>query len=220
MVRNKEKYELATQYRKRGFSYTEIASMVGVSKSTVSAWFSSEAFSKKVTQENSARAARESTVRLKLINKARHKERQKSYEIALKTAVTEYKHYKKDPLFIAGLMLYVGEGDIAHQRLIRIASSNMEVHRIFIAFAKRYLGLDKEKVHFWLLLYPYLSEQVCVKEWSKALKLKPEQFYKNQFIESRSTKPTLRYGVGNTIIGGTILKQKLMKWVELALKEL
>ena len=117
-------------------------------------------------------------------------------------------------------MLYVGEGDNSAGRLIRIANSKMEVHSIFIAFAKDFLGVPREKFRFWVLLYPDLNPEKCSRAWSKATGIPLSQFHKYQVIQGKSMKRTLHHGVGNTIIGGTVLKKKLMKWIELALKEL
>lgn len=220
MIRLEEKYEQAVQFRKRGFTYSEISKIVGVSKSTVSNWLAKKMFSKKVKEDNLKRAAKDNVKRIGLINKARKAERASRYAEAVHSAETEYKHYKKDQLFIAGLMIYVGEGDKTTKHLIRISNVDMEIHRIFISFAKAYLGVPQEKFRFWLLLYPDMSEKVCVKLWSKKLGLTKENFHKNQVLGVRDLKHTLQHEVGNTIIGGTILKLKLNKWIDLALKEL
>ncbi|MCA9360950.1 helix-turn-helix domain-containing protein [Candidatus Kaiserbacteria bacterium] len=220
MVRDEKKLEMATYYRKRGFSYSEIAKIVGVSKGTVSAWLSKKSFSKKIKTENIARSAKDSATRLRLINSARYKERSKLYAQTIKDAKTQFKLYKKDPLFIAGLMLYRSVGASKDERLIRVTNSELDIHRIFIKFSKTYLGVEKDQIKFWLLLYPDLVEKSCVNYWSKGLKLKSAQWYKNQVVSGRSKKQTLLYGVGNTIIGGTVLRLRLITWVELALKEL
>lgn len=220
MIRLEKKYQQAVQFRKRGFTYSEIAKIVDVSVSTVSVWLSGQSFSKKIKEENIRRAILGNKKRISLINKARKAERSSLYREAIHSAETEYKHYKKDSLFIAGLMLYVGEGDKVIPHLCRITNSDIEVHRIFIAFAEAYLGVPKEKIRFWILLYPNLSEEICVKKWSKKLALAKENFHKNQVVQSRGKNRTLQHGVGNTIIGGTVLKLKLMRWIELALAEL
>lgn len=220
MIRLRAQYEQAIQLRKRGFTYDEIAKIVDVSKSTVSNWLSHQKWSKNVRADNAKRAARENGKRIRLLNKARGNQYKKLYAEAERSAITEFKHYKKDALFMAGLMLYVGEGDTVDEGLIRIASTRKDVHRIFITFATEYLGVERGNIRFWLLLYPDLDERVCVTAWSKDLKLSKEQFYKNQVIQGKGKKRTLHDGVGNTIIGSTVLKRKLMKWVELALKEL
>lgn len=220
MVRNKEKYEQALQFRKRGFTLEEIAKICEVSKSTVSKWLKNKDFSESVTKQNKRRAGQENAKRLKLINKARGGEREKKYREVEKTAETEYKHYKNNPLFIAGLMLYIGEGDHKHRRLIRIASAKSDVHRLFIRFAKEFLGIENINIKFWILLYPDLNEEACMKKWKKITGLPYTQFYKNQVIQSKYKKRTLHFGVGNTIIGSTVLKHKLNRWIELVLKDL
>lgn len=220
MVRNQEKYEQAVQLRKRGFTLAEIAKYCDISKSTASKWLQNKAFSTQVTKQNKKRAGTENAKRLKLINKARSSERTKRYQEAVKDADTQFKHYQNDPLFVAGIMLYMAEGDQKHHRLIRIANARIDVHKIFIRFALEYLGVAEQQIHFWLLLYPDLSEEVCMKKWSKAVGLPYSQFYKNQVIQGRSKKRTLHYGVGNTIIGSTVLKQKLNRWIELTAKKL
>lgn len=215
-----EAYEQALIFRRRGFTYSEIAKICGVSVSTLSVWLKNESFSKQIALDNTKKAVAANTKRLALINKARNAERKKLYAEAIKTAETEFKHYKKDPLFVAGLMLYVGEGDNQHLRLIRIANARPEVHRIFQQFCYTYLGITKKELHFWLLLYPDHQEIKAMKYWCKKIGLSPAQFYKNQVIQGRSTRRTLQFGVGNTIIGSTVLKHKLKRWIELVLKEL
>lgn len=220
MIRLEEKYDQALQFRKRGFTYSEIAKIVGVSKSTVSNWLAKKPFSKKVREENAQRAARENVKRMKLLNKARAKERSVRYAEAVRSAEIEFRHYKKNPLFVAGLMIYMSEGDNTHQRPIRLTSAQFDMHRIFLKFAKEYLGVPEDRIHFWILLYPNLNEIACMRFWMKGLKLKKEQWYKNHVIEGRNKKRILHNGVGNTIIGSTVLKAKLDRWIELALKEL
>ncbi len=208
------------ELRRRGLTYTEIAKYTGVSVSTVSAWLADKPWSVKVKEENQKRAARDNSKRISLLNKARGNQYKKMYAEAERLAVLEYKHYKHNPLFIAGLMLYVGEGDNTDNHVIRIANSRMDVHRIFIKFSTEYLGVPHEKIRFWLLLYPDLDEIKCIKAWSRKLGLSVGHFHKNQVIEGRSKKRTLHFGVGNTIIGGTAMKKKLLKWIEIASKDL
>ena len=220
MIRKTAQYAEAVHLRKRGFTYSEIAKIVDVSVSTISQWLSRETWSQSVAKENIERASRENSKRISLLNKARSNQYKKLYIETERSAVTEFKHYRNTPLFIAGLMLYVSEGDNTHSGLIRIANAKPDIHRIFIKFAHEYLGVSREKVRFWTLLYPDLDPQKCSTFWSKTLKIPISQFHKYQVIEGRSTKRILHFGVGNTIIGSTVLKRKLMKWIELALKEL
>ena len=219
MVHNTEKLELATYYRERGFSYSEIAKIVGVSKATLSNWFADAEFSKRVTQDNVKKAAQHNQKRIQLLNKAKQSERTKQYREVARTAAVEYKNYRSQPLFIAGVMLYAAQGDTDSAQ-IRLSTTDMISQRIFVNFAARYLGVERKQVHFWLLLYPDHDVDACVNAWAKTLRLSPAQFYKTQVIQSRSGKETLHFGVGNTIISSALLRKKLDTWIELANKEL
>lgn len=215
-----EAYEQAVVFRKRGFTYSEIAKICNVSVGTVSNWFKAEPFSQAIAHDNARKATIENTKRLALVNKARNTERKQQYVEIIRLAEIEYKNYRTSPLFIAGLMLYVGEGDTSDSGLIRMTSSHADTHSIFIRFLTTYLGVEKPLIHFWLLLYPDLNEVACMKHWTKKTGLSVGQFYKNQVVQSRSTKRTLHFGVGNTIIGSTLLKKKLLRWIDLSTKEL
>lgn len=219
MVRNEEKYQQAVEFRKRGFTYYEIAKIVGVSKSTVSEWLSRKKFSKQVKKDNKARANRDNRKRMALLNKARNTERDARYTEAVRSAEVEYKHYKHNSLFIAGLMLYLGHGATSPLSPVRLTTNNPKVHRIFISFIKEYTGVEDRQVHFWLLLYSGMKEEQEQKWWSRKTGLSVSRFGRTQFIRQKQTK-TLQHGTGNTIIGSTVLKRKLSRWIELALADL
>lgn len=216
----KEAYKQAYLYRERGFTYAEIAKLCGVSRSTLSNWFAKEPFSKRVAADNIKKAVTENTKRLTSINKARTSERKKQYQAAIAAATVEYRHYRQDPLFMAGLMLYVSAGDSQDATKIRFASSRADLHKILHNFLRVYMGTEASQIKFWLLLYPDLDKSVCRTHWQKKLKLSPTQFYKAQVINGKSSKRTLQYGVGNTIISSTLQKHTLNRWIELAQKEL
>jgi predicted transcriptional regulator len=220
MVRNPEKFEQALAFRKRGFTLQEIAKICDVSKSTVSKWLKNNAISSDITKQNKRRAGQENAKRLKLMSKTRSTERLNQYKQIERSAETEFKHYKKDPLFIAGLMLYAAAGDATTDAVIRLSSARMSLHKTFVAFATSYLGVEKKKIKFWLLLYPTHNEEVCMKKWHKVISIPYSQSYKNHIIQGKSNKPTLHHGVGNTIIGSTVLKHKLNHWLKLVEKEL
>lgn len=220
MVRNDKKFEQALQFRTRGFTLDEIAKICDVSKSTISKWLKNNVVSESVTKQNKTRAGQENAKRLKLMSKTRNNERARRYKEAIRSAETEYMHYKNNPLFVAGIMLYLAEGDLKNEHQIRLSGTNEKSHRIFIKFAMEYLGIDKKQMHFWILLYTGQSEEVCMKRWKAATTLPYSQFYKNQYITTKKTKQTLHNGVGNTIIGNTVLKHKLSRWIDLVLKDL
>ena len=219
MVRNEQNYDQAVQLRERGFTLQEIAKVCDVSKSTISKWLQNNAISANVTKQNKRRAGQENAKRLRLINKARSTQRTAHYRDLERSAVTEFKHYKADPLFVAGLMLYVGHGDMSSEATLRLTGTRIETHTIFLQFMYEYLGVESTNVRMQLVLYPTHKESVCMKRWSKALTLPYSQFHRTQVLTSTQSK-SLHFGVGNTIIGSTGLKRKLMIWIDLIQKDL
>ncbi len=218
MVRNTEKYEQAVRLRKRGFTLDEIARYCEIAKSTASKWLKNKDFSESATKLNNQRAGQENAKRLRLIAKARGTERKLRQKDVETSAVVEFKNYQSNPQFRAGLMAYIAAGDTSQAQKIRLSSSSLFLHRIFVTFAQDFLGVEKSKIHVWLLLYAGVSEEKAMKYWSKHTKIPLGQFYKNQYVQTSVKKP-LRYGVGNTIIGSTYHTQKLRTWVQLAEKQ-
>lgn len=212
-------YQNVLQFRKRGFTYSEISKICGVSRSTVSNWLKSEPFSKVVAEDNAKKAIVQNKQRLVLINKARNTERKRHYSEAVRSAELEYKHYREAPLFIAGLMLYLTQGDLSNERLIRFSSHRADLHHLLIRFVVEYLAIEKTTIRFWILMHKEHSVVKCTKHWSKKIGLSPTGFHKPQYVNSISGKQPLHFGVGNTIIGSTLQKKKLMRWIELLAKE-
>lgn len=218
MVQNIEKYKQALQFRKRGFTYSEIAEICDVSKSTVCNWFSKENFSQQITQENFVRAARDNRARIVLLNKAKTAERTKRYSEAVRSAETEFKHYQSSPLFNAGISIYMTAGDLAQTSPIRLTNNSAVTHAIFIKFVTEFLGVDKRNVKFWLILSGKTKSETAIRYWSQQIKLPIARFGKTQFVNPKTK--SLHKGTGNTIIGNTVLKRKLCRWVELSSKKL
>jgi predicted transcriptional regulator len=220
MVRNVEKLEQALQFRTRGFTLEEIAKICEVSKSTVSKWLKNNAISAEITKQNKRRAGQENAKRLKLMSKTRTRERTLRYKEIELSASTEFKHYKKNPLFIAGVMIYASLGDMTDVRVIRLTTARLLTHKTFVSFAVEYLGVPKNKIKLWLLLYPDHNEETCMRKWHKATTLPYAQFHKNQVIKGSPKHKTLHHGVGNTVIGNTAVKKKLIRWIELLTKDI
>jgi len=216
---NEEAYLEAKRLRIRGFTYAEIAKICNVSRGTVSNWLRHEEFSQRIATENKRRAVAENTKRLASINKARTTERKRQYADVERSAQTEYKHYRHNPLFTAGLALYLAQGDMSDSGTIRLTDSRVELHQLFVRFLVEYMAVEKPLVRFWLLLYPDHDEVVCMKYWCKKAGLSPAQFYKNQYIQSRSQTKSTHHGVGNTVLASVLLKKKLLAWLLLLQKD-
>src|SRR3989344_2769843 len=101
----------AFSLRKQGKTYREIEKILIVSRSTLCDWFKNEDWSKHIKKSNTNKHIKLSKERLKKLHQGRRLMLEKKYKEVESEAEKEFQFFKKDPLFMAGLMLYAGEGD-------------------------------------------------------------------------------------------------------------
>lgn len=206
----------AFNLRKLGKSYNFITKELGISKSTLSYWFQYIDWSKDIRNKNAKEIEKESANRMVFLNKAKKKLSVQKHEKMKKEAVEEFEKYKNDPIFIAGLMLYLGEGDKStNTGHLRMGNIDPMVLKIFIKFLIRFCGIKSEIIKFWLLCYPDHNIENCLNWWSNTIGIKQNQFYKTQVIQGRHKEKKLLYGVGNITITSVFLKTKVLKWIEI-----
>jgi len=211
---------VAFALRKEGKSYRDIQKELGVSRSTLCDWFRNEEWSTHIKKSNVDKNITLSTDRLRLLQEGRNKMLFDKYSKAELEAEREFLVFKKDPLFMAGLMIYAGEGDKRNRNNSRVSNSEFYIHKIFIMFTEKYLGITKGNIKISLILYPDLDAMVCLDKWSSELDIKKSNFYKTQFINGREKTKKLQYGIGISIISTTVVvKKKILKWLELVSSE-
>lgn len=204
------------ELRKEGKSYNSIRKELKVSKSTLSYWFQYLDWSREVKNKNTKEIQKESTSRIILMNEAKRKQSSEKHEEMKKEAKEEFEKYKDSPVFIAGLMLYLGEGDKSIKTgHLRMGNVDSYVLKIFIKFLTMFCDINVEKIRFWLLCYPDHDIEKCLIWWSESIVINRNQFYKTQVIQGRHKEKKLLYGVGNITITSTFLKTKVLKWIEL-----
>jgi predicted transcriptional regulator len=210
-VQNEKNRELATYYRERGFSYSEIANLCGVAKSTVSNWLRDNPVSAGVTEQNTRRAQQENTKRLRLINTVRKREQERAQDTALTQAKNIFSTVSQEPLFIAGAVL----ARSAHQKagVVRFSSTEPEQHELWLRFVQRYSGLALQKPRFQLVVYQNHSLVSCEKWWRRRLSVPKKQWYSTQVLAQGSEKQaSLHFGVGSTIIANASFAVQITYW--------
>ncbi|MBI2045935.1 MAG: hypothetical protein HYT28_00730 [Parcubacteria group bacterium] len=206
--------------RKLGKTYSQISKDIGIPKGTLSCWFSQCSWSQDIKNKNQAKNITISEERLKKLNDGRKFSLITRYKKAEIEATQEWEKYKKDPFFIAGLMLYWGEGDKSlNNHMVRISNADFGILKIFKMFLLKYCSVKEEKIRAWVLFYENLDETLLKERWGKELQLPFKNFYKSQLIHGRHKKRKLLYGVGNLIIGNKFLKVKILKWIDVASQE-
>ena len=210
----------AIQLRKQGKSYKEIAETVGVPKSTLSNWFSGSPWSEKIKKHLSELARIGAKERMTVISHRKRDELRESYRKQSLVAREQFKKFIKERLFIAGLMIYWGEGDNKLENgVIRVANSDPLMVRLFYKFLKTYLPEVVQKAKMYLVLYPDLDDMSCRRHWSEKVGLPLDKFIKSSFIKGQHPTKRLAYGIGTITIRNRLYKEQMMTWVGLAKQE-
>src|SRR3989338_7827862 len=107
MRKDKEK---ATELRRAGKSYKEISRTLGIPTATLCGWFKDLNWSIEIRNRLGTKASFSYPEKLALMVAATRKKFALLHEEYRQEAIEEFKTKKNDPLFIAGVMLYWGEG--------------------------------------------------------------------------------------------------------------
>ncbi len=212
--------QLAINLRKQGKSYNEIASILNISKSTLSNWFQKTKWSQEVKKNLSALARKKASIRMTSISNVRRKSLQANYRQQRSIARKQFEKFKHDRLFIAGLAIYWGEGD---NRLdggvIRVANTDPVMIRLFYDFLKKYLPEISDKAKIYLVLYPDLNDSNCQRYWSAKVGVPLKRFIKSSVIVGKSKKRRISHGIGTITISSRLFKESIITWIDLLKKE-
>ncbi|MBI2057572.1 MAG: hypothetical protein HYT63_01130 [Candidatus Yanofskybacteria bacterium] len=217
MRKDKEKAELL---RRTGKSYKQINRELSIPTATLSDWFRDKSWSIEIRDRLATAASFSSPEKLRLMVAATKKKFALLHEEYRREAIEEFEEKKKDHLFIAGLMLYWGEGDKNVKNSdVKLSNSDSGMIRVFYVFLTNSMLVPAEKITLSLLLYPDLVDSVQKKSWSMTTGIPLAQFRKSVFIKGRHPTRRLSHGVGMIRVGGRKYKEKLLKWIELAMRD-
>jgi len=213
MARLKDREKALALRIEKEMSYKQIKETLGISKSTLSYWLRDYPLSQKRIKELHKEGARSSeqaiekyrtTMRLK--KEKRHKD---TYEVQKK----EILPLNKRELFIAGLMLYWGEGTKCRMDSVGISNSDPTVIKFFIYWLTQILSVPREKVKIQIHLYSDMDISKEINYWSHVLKIHKEQFNK-PYIKKNSSgrinhKGSFGHGTCLARVGGVELAEKI-----------
>ena len=207
---------LAIELRQKGKSYKQIEKELGIARSTLSDWFSGLDWSNLLKKDLTRKANYINHNRFRKVVQARTDMWEKWREEARQEAREQFSLFKKQPLFVAGLMLYWGEGDskLANGHVC-LSNTNKDIIRLFVLFLKKFCPVDEKRMRGQMVLYPDLDEIVCATFWTNASEIPFEQFYKTQFIQGRHPTKRLSYGIFQVRLGSRQIKEKIAIWIDL-----
>lgn len=199
----------AIKLRKEGKSYSQIKKAVGVSKSSLSLWLRQYPLSEKRLRElrdfNEQRIERfRNTMRAKR-------------ESRLEKVYQEEQNYllplTKKELYIAGLLLYWGEGAKTTPYAASLSNTNPEVVKFFLFWLISVLLVPKKKIIIRLHIYADMDKKEEINFWSKQLGLPLSQF-KPPYVKKTTLRGLTYKGFGhgtcNLIVHGRQYIEKIL----------
>ena len=210
----------ATVLRKEGWSYRRLIKELGIPRATLSDWFGNKEWSKEIKSTLNKKNLEASSTRMIRLDKIRGDNLERIYEQAREDAKKDFAKLKYDPLFVAGVITYWGEGDKASSNGFRMTNSDPLLVKLFLVFLRKICGNDEERIRAWILIYPDLDKDKCEKYWSKMLGLSQKNFTKTITIQGRHKTKRVTYGICTISYSSRFLKQKMLIWMSLLAEEL
>lgn len=212
--------EIAFNLRRSGKSYQEIRRALKIPLATLSDWFSVVDWSKQVKEKLAAKAQKQHTVRLIELNKIRGLHLKNIYAEARQEARKDLEELKYNPLFIAGLMLYWGEGDKLTKYSTKLSNTDPGLVRLYVFFLRKACRIPDDKIKGHILIYPDLNEEECRRYWARESTIPHNQFFKSTTIQGKHKTRRIKYGVCMVDISSTYFKVKMLEWLKLLPMEL
>src|SRR3989344_6971529 len=180
----------AYELRRKEKIYSEISRLLNIPKSTLTVWFKDQQWSQEIRDRLGKEQSLSFPKKLKAIIKANKERWAKKHQEYRNLGEKEFITLKDDPLFLAGVMLYWGEGDKSQKySYIKLSNTDPSMIRVFYSFLKK-ISVPPERIFIWLLLYPDLKDDMQKKFWSKASGVPLSQFKNSIYIQGRH--PTKR----------------------------
>ncbi len=187
-----ERSELGKKLRRLGLTQGEIRELIPVPKATLSYWCREINLTEDQIEAIRARTGPDSRMGIPVDTQWRRREEiEQIRQEAMRFAV----EHLNDAFFVAGVVLYWGEGSKTRNDL-SLTNADPAAHRAFVAWVKKYLDLQPRFV-LSLHLHEGNAEDLAFAYWRKATGLRDAPFTKT-FIKPAGTghrKNQLKHGI-------------------------
>jgi len=213
MTRFQDK-EKALALRKQEMSYSQIKSILGVSKGTLSDWLRNYPLSKE--RIDALRGKNEKRIeRYRETMKGKKDKRLNEFYLGEKKKI--FPLTNRD-FFIAGLFLYWGEGSKTMSREVSVSNTDPSMINFFIDWATKYLKVPKKEICITLHLYNDMDIDKGIEFWSKKLKMPKNQFSKPYVKQTNFSSINYKRGFGHGTCNARIFDARLSEKILMAIK--
>ncbi len=210
--------KLKTQeLRKQGLSYREILTQINVSKDTISRWCRdivlSDEQKNRLLKNKSFGQRKGSIVAADNKRQARILRTQNIFQEAKKEIGT----LRKRDRFIAGIMLYAGEGEKTDGRG-GFANSDPKLIEFMMKWFKEFCEIPLSRFRGAIWIHEGLDANQAKKYWSKLTGIPQNQFFKTYIAENKTDSRKVRknihkYGVFAIKFSISDKQRKIIGWI-------
>lgn len=209
---------IARSLRQKGYSYKEILMKIKVSKGTLSVWLKDIPLTedqklrlmknKQLGQHKASIIAAENKRKLRIEKTIRINELAKK-EIGV---------LSKRDRFIAGIMLYAGEGDKGSYNT-GFTNSNPEMIRFMMNWFREFCDLPETKYRGAIWIHQGLDAEKAKHYWSRLTRIPTAQFHKTYIAKDKPLSPKIRknlhtYGIFAIRFSNSAIQRKILGWIK------
>ncbi len=197
------------ELRKQGKSYSDILKIIKVSKSSLSLWLKDVPLTKEqkfnlVDRRKRAVETYRATMKLK---------RMRRISCYYTNQVDKWMPLSDREVYIAGLFLYLGEGNKVSRNSVNITNTDPSVIKFALYWIVNSLKVPKEKVRVQLHLYNDMNIEDEIDFWLKQLKLKRSCMVKPYIKKSFRTdidQKGFGHGTCGLYVHNTVIKENIL----------
>lgn len=216
---HKELKEKAIKLRlEQGLSYGEILAEVPVAKSTLSEWLKYFPLSEEKILELKKRGSEKGVISRERFIITMRKKREERMKKVYDSCHERMLKIPKDAFFVAGLMLYLGEGSKTSYSKIALANTDPRIVNFFVKWLEEFMGICRSSLKAQLHLYSNMDIESETGFWENTLCFKREQLYKPYISKilrgSFTYKESFRHGTCSVYFGSVEKKLELMSSIQ------
>lgn len=195
--------------RKEGKSYGDIRKILKVSKGSLSLWLKDVL----LTDDQKLALKDRRKIAVETYRKTMKLKRQRRNSEYYKNQVNKWVPLSEREMFIAGLFLYLGEGNKVSRSSIGITNTDPSVVKFALYWIINSLKIPKNKIRIQLHLYGDMDFENEISFWLKELKMKRTCLVKPYIKKSfRTSLDQKGYGHGTCglFVYNTVIKENIL----------
>lgn len=205
------------ELRRLGYSYSDIARELKISKASVCGWVKNVRLTEteKLRLQKNLKSKMERG-RLKASIAIRSKNVFKE-KVVYENAEKEFEKFIKDPLFMLGIGLCSAHG-LKKGNNFQFVSPSPAIARIILMWVEKYLNLSKNTPKYRIFVATSHKNNECEQFWARNLGISPTVFQKTMYLPQNNKKGREYNGSLTLTISRIEVVRKVIAWQKLIMR--